>query len=189
MRTEYHEHEIKILDVDIPKLERNLQNLGAIKVYDGTRTITTYDTADRHFLQEEDKLIRITEEGSIKVTMHVHQTYPDIKEGIKFKTSRLKETADFFHELGLDPICRVKAPRISYELGDIDFDIDSFPAIPPFLEIDTEYLAESGYTIEELLQRLDLADNQIVTMGSEDIHKLYNVDYFDIYKIPASIEI
>ena len=104
---EYKEHEIKVLNVDVPSLLKNLEILGAKKVYDGNRTIIAIDTEDKTYLNEHDKLIRVTDEGSIKVTMHVNQSKPDIKEGIKFKTSRLKETMDFFHEMGLDPIFRI----------------------------------------------------------------------------------
>ena len=180
---EYKEHEIKVLDVDIESLTKKLDEIGAKKVYDDTRTIIALDTKDKLFLKEKDKLIRVTDEGSIKVTMHVHQSQPEIKAGIKFKTSRLKETMDFFHEMGLDPISRVEVPRISYELGKIDFDIDSFPAIPPFLEIDIEHIEEEGYTVEDLLRALGLENNKVVVMGTEDMHKLYNLDYFEVYKV------
>lgn len=180
---EYKEHEIKVLDVDIENLTKKLEEIRAEKVYDDTRTIIALDTKDKHYLNSEDKLIRVTDEGSIKVTMHVHQSKPDIKAGIKFKASRLKETMDFFHEMGLDPISEVKVPRISYELGKIDFDIDSFPAIPPFLEIDIENISDEGYTVEELLKALGLENNKVVVMGSEDIHKLYGIDYFEVYTV------
>lgn len=179
---EYKEHEIKVLDVDVDTLTKKIKEMGAKKVYDDTRTIIALDTEDKQFLNQRDKLIRVTDEGSIKVTMHVHQSQPEIKAGIKFKTSRLKETMDFFHEMGLDPISRVEVPRISYELGKIDFDIDSFPAIPPFLEIDIEHIEEEGYTVESLLKKLGLENNKVVVMGTEDIHGLYDIDYFEVYK-------
>lgn len=179
---EYKEHEIKVLDVDVDTLTKKLEEIGAKKVYDDIRTIIALDTEDKHFLNQKDKLIRVTDEGSIKVTMHVHQSHPEIKAGIKFKTSRLRETMDFFHEMGLNPISKVRVPRISYELGKIDFDIDSFPAIPPFLEIDIEHIDEEGYTVESLLKELGLENNKVVVMGTEDIHKFYNIDYFKVYK-------
>ena len=179
---EYKEHEIKVLDVNIDDLIKKLEGIGAKRVYDNVRTIITLDTENKYFLKEKDKLIRVTDEGTIKVTMHVHQSDPEIKAGIKFKTSRLKETMDFFHEMGLNPISKVKAARISYELGKIDFDIDKFPAIPYFLEIDIEYIKEEGYTVESLLKILGLENNKVVVMGTEDIHKLYNIDYFEVYK-------
>lgn len=181
--SEYKEHEIKVLDVDIEQLKEKLDGIGAKKVYDDVRTIITLDTPERMFLNEKDKLIRVTDEGNIKVTMHVNQSKPEIKEGIKFKTSRLKETMDFFQQLGLNPISNVKANRISYELGKIDFDIDKFPAIPAFLEIDIEFLEDEGYKLDDLLKKLGLENNKVVVMGTEDIHKLYGIDYFEKYKV------
>lgn len=180
--SEYKEHEIKVLDVNIEELIIKLEAIGATKVYDDERTIIAIDTKDKTYLTKHDKLIRVTDEGSIKVTMHVNQSKPDIKEGIKFKTSRLKETMDFFHEMGLDPITKVTSHRISYELGKIDFDIDKFPSIPPFLEIDIENIENEGYTVDSLLEKLGLQNNRVVVMGTEDIHKEYGIDYFDEYK-------
>lgn len=180
---EYKEHEIKILDVNIQQLVKRLEEIGAKKVYDDERTIIALDTPERMFLNEQDKLIRVTDEGSIKVSMHVNQSKPEIKEAIKFKTSRLKETIDFFQQLGLNPISKVKENRISFELGKIDFDIDKFPSIPAFLEIDIEFLEEEGYELEQLLKKLGLENNKIVVMGTEDIHNLYGKDYFSEYRI------
>ncbi len=179
---EYKEQEIKVLDVDVSKLVENLEKIGAKKVYDDVRTIITLDTKENTFLNQKDKLIRVTDEGNIKVTMHVNQSNPEIKEEIKFKTSRLKETMDFFHQLELDPISEVSAKRISFELGKIDFDIDLFPTIPPFLEIDIKHLEEENITVESLLEELGLRNNRVVVMGTEDIHKLYGIDYFEVYR-------
>lgn len=95
----------------------------------------------------------------------------------------MKETLDFFSEMGFNPISKVKAKRISYELGKIDFDIDKFPLIPPFLEIDIENIQKEGYATSQLLKTLGLENNKVVVMGTEDIHKLYNIDYFEEYKI------
>ena len=180
---EYKEQEIKVLDVDVKQLVVRLEEIGAKKIYEDTRTITVLDTKNFSFLTQEDKLIRVTEEDGIKVTMHINQSNPEIKEEIKFKTSRLKETLDFFHQMGLNPISKVQAPRISFELGKIDFDIDQFPSIPPFLEIDIQYIQEENYTIESLLKTLGLEKNKVVVMGTEDIHKLYGIDYFEEYKV------
>lgn len=179
---EYIEQEIKVLDVDVLKLEEKLLALGAKKVFDDNRTIIALDTKDKKYLKELDKLIRVTEEGTTKVTMHINQSKIDEKREIKFKTSRLKETLDFFKELGLIPQTEVTARRISYELNEIDFDIDIFGCIPPFLEIDIASLSKTGYTKESLLEALGLQNNRVVIMGTEDIHELYGINYFEIYK-------
>lgn len=180
MLKEYKEHEIKILDVDISNVSKKLEEIGANKVYEDYRIITTYDTEDRQ-MAKQDKLIRITEEEKVKVTMHVNNSNPENKKAIKYKVSRMKEQQDFLLQLGFNPIAKVKAYRKSYELGKIDFDIDKFPAIPSFLEIDIEGLSEQQ--INELLEQIGLINNKVVVMGTEQIHKLYDVDYFEVYKL------
>ncbi len=185
-KEEYREHEVKILNVDVENLKLKLESIGAKKVYDDVREIIALDTEERLFLSQKDKLIRVTDEGSIKVTMHVDQSNPKIKKAIKFKVSRMKEVLDFFEEMGLKPISKVKAHRTSYELGKIDFDIDEFPSIPPFLEIDQEHIEEEGYLLESLLKQLGLENHEMVVMGTEDIHKLYGKDYFEEYGVVAN---
>ena len=83
--SEYKEHEIKVLDVDVEKLMGSLDKIRAKKVYDDVRTIIALDTSDRLFLNKKDKLIRVTDEGNIKVTMHVNQSKPELKEVINLK--------------------------------------------------------------------------------------------------------
>lgn len=178
---EYKEKEIKILDVDVDILKGKLEEIGAKKVYDDVRTITTFDTEEGEYLLKEDKLIRITEEETVKVTMHVNNSKKEEKRVIKYKVSRTKEQEDFLKQLGLVPISRVKARRVSYELSGIDFDIDVFPKIPPFLEIDVETLDEKD--IKSLLDSLELSNKKLVIMGTEDIHKLYEIDYFKEYSV------
>lgn len=182
-KNEYKEDEIKILDVDVEHLKLKLEELGAKKVYQDYREVISLDTSDRELLTKKDKLIRITDEGSVKVTMHVNQSKQDEKQEIKFKVSRMKEVIDFFAELDIKPVTEVKEKRTSYELGKVDFDIDEFPKIPPFLEIDKEFLESEGYTLDELLEKLDLTNNKVVVMGTEDIHSLYGIDYFEVYKV------
>ncbi len=178
MNTEYVEHEIKVLNVDINQVKEKLEELGAKKVYEDERKFTVLDNENGDYLKQ-DKLIRITEEGSVKVSIHINNSKPKIKEAIKYKASRVKEQLDFFLAIGLKPIAKAKAQRISYELGDIDFDIDDFYKIPPYLEIDIENV--DNY--QELLKKLGLENHEVVKMGTEAIFEHYGLNYFEEYKV------
>ncbi len=178
MQSEYIEHEIKVLNIDIEQVKAKLEQLGAKKVYDDERKFTVLDNEKGDYLKQ-DKLIRITEEGNIKVSIHIHNSKPEIKEAIKYKASRMKEQLDFFSAIGLKAIAKASAHRISYELGNIDFDIDDFYKIPPFLEIDTENVENE----RELLKRLGLENHEVVRMGTEAIFEHYGLNYFKEYKV------
>ncbi len=178
MKSEYIEHEIKVLNVNIEQVIEKLEELGAKKVYDDERKFIVLDNENGDYLKQ-DKLIRVTEEGTTKVSIHINNSKPEIKEAIKYKASRTKEQLDFFKAIGLNPIAKAKARRISYELGDIDFDIDDFYKIPPFLEIDLENVEDE----KELLKKLGLENNEVVRMGTEAIFEHYGLNYFEEYKV------
>lgn len=174
----YIEHEIKVLGVDVVQLQAQLEELGAKKVFDDFRIFTTFDTPDRKYTSNHT-ILRLTEEGKLKLSISSVDK-DGTKETVKVFTSRKEETVDFLAKLGVHPIAQVQSHRISYEWGDTDFDIDQFPEIPAFLEIDTDYLP---ITLEALLQKLELDAHQIVTMGTEEIFSQYDKSYFELFKI------
>lgn len=182
---EYLENEKKVLEVDVSDLKTQLERLGATKVWEGNRTIYVIDTPDcKHLL--EDKLIRVTEEEKTKVSIHINNSLPSSKKKvIKYKVSRIKEQLDFFEAIGMVPITKVIAKRTSYELNGIDFDIDEFPYIPAFLEIDLE---NSKVLLTDLLEQLHLAEKKVVDLGTEDIFRLYGLDYFEVFKVSTTRE-
>ncbi len=182
------EKEVKILDLtddDLLKIDIVMKQLGARKVADYTRHIMTFDNGTSDDLNQ---LLRVTEEdGYTKVTLHINQNDEDKKRHIKFHLPQSDRFIDFiscrYNEKMLTDIF---ARRISYELrsGDncIDFDIDCFKKIPAFMEIDTENLEKNGYTLQTLIDNLGLQDKRCVVLGTEAIHKLYGINYFEAYK-------
>lgn len=166
--------EIKILDVDAADLESKLESLGAKKVFDAIRTIT-------YFKNERDTappFLKLTDEGEkLKLSSQNNQTH----EEIKLFVSRKNECAALLATLGYLQISEVKAQRISYELGSIDFDIDLFPHIPAFLEID---LGETpAMTSEEVFSKLGLTQNKKGQFSTPEIFSEYGKNYFEEFKL------
>lgn len=172
----YVEHEIKVLNVDVSALVTILNELGAKEVFNDDRIITHFDSVDTRFANQNASM-KLTEEGTLKLS------YTDIvdgqKETIKLKVSRKQETVDMLGKLGLFPISEVIAHRISFEWNGIDFDVDKFPGVPAFLEID---LGDTGMVLEEILKTLSLETNEKGDMSTRDVCQRYGVDYFVAYK-------
>lgn len=168
----YTEHEIKVLDINPTEFKKKLLELGATEVFSDDRTITHFDYKDGS-LRATNQIVKLTEEGKLKLS---HTTIVNgQQETIKLVVSRKQETLDFLSRLGLFPITQVKAHRISYEWQGIDFDIDEFPHIPTFLEID---LGDSPLKLTEIIATLGLTKNDAVEMSTPDVYKKYDKDYF-----------
>lgn len=159
--------------------------MGAKKVWEGDRVFTTFDTKEHAYLKS-DRLIRLTEEGKLKLSVSTNTSKSSVeeKETVKVFVSRKQEMIDFFEKLDIYPICEVSSYRISYELetnkGTVDFDIDLFPLLTPFLEIDLEYLEG---TLDSLLEQLHLKDHICVTMGTEQVYEREGINYFQEFSL------
>jgi adenylate cyclase class 2 len=178
MDPDYYEDEYKILDIDVKNVCDLLEKMGAVKVFDDKRTTTSFENSDKS-LGRNGKHLKVVEEGKVKISFS--QPFSEGKrEEIKFKTTRVKEVFDFLNRLGFDPVAKSVSKRISYELNGADFDIDIFPEIPPFLEID---LGDSGLVLETILRQLGLRGNIQIKAGTTEIYKIYGKDYFEMFKI------
>jgi len=175
----YTEKEVKILDVDVENLVKKLDKLGAKKVFDADRIFTYFDYDDGK-LRKLGEEVRLTEEEKLKLSFSRRLENRE-KETIKVFVSRKKEIVDFLLRLGLYPIAEIKSHRISYELGTIDFDIDIFPKIPPFLEID---LGDSPQmSLNDLIKYLDLESKEMADISTHEIYSRMEIDFFDRFKI------
>lgn len=174
----YSENELKVLDINVPNTVALLESIGAKLVYDGIRHISTYDTINME-LKKKDILLRLTNEGKVKLTVHVGNSRSD-RDVIRIHPSNAEEICnDFLQSIGFIKQTNVESRRISYEFNGMDFDIDCFPKIPPFMEID---MSDSIYDIEQLKKILCIEDNIIVRCGTEAIFKRYGLDYYNIFK-------
>ena len=173
----YLEKEIKILNIDVTMVTSTLEKLGATKVFDGKRIRTTFNSATN--LLSNGIELRVTEEDEIKLSLDEKTSSGEISS-IKLKISRAKEMEDLLAKLGIYPISKVESQRISYELDNVDFDIDQFPSIPPFMEIDLEHFRGD---VKELLEKLNLKQNEIFIGSTIELFRKYNKDYVNLFAI------
>lgn len=166
--------EIKILDIDTKTIEAGLVSLKAKKVFEGVRIIT-------YFKSDKDNMepfLKLTEENEkLKLTSQNHES----REEIRLFVSRKGECIKLLASLGYFAISEVKAKRVSYELGSTDFDIDEFPGIQAFLEIDMG--TNPSVSLEEILSSLGIENNQRGQMSTPEIVNHYGKNYFELYRL------
>lgn len=64
--------------------------------------------------------------------------------------------------------------RISYILEDVEIDIDSWPHIPTYLEIENDNIDK----IKSIVLKLELNDKEIVSCNTVEIYKKYGLDVY-----------
>ncbi len=164
---QFIEEEYKVLEVDVIEICKKLDILGAKKVYDGPRLFTYFN---------KDGKLRLTNEGTLKLS-YSHDT-PQGHEVIKVKVSRDTEMLAILKQLGHNPIAKIPSKRISYELNEVDFDIDEFPGLKPFMEIDCK-----KKDLLKWLEKLNLQNNEVVQLTTMQIYKRNGIDIFEKYRV------
>ncbi len=64
--------------------------------------------------------------------------------------------------------------RITYFVNNINIDIDFWPLIPPYMEIES-----TDDKIKETIDLLNLGDYEIVSCNTEEVYKKYNINIYD----------
>lgn len=143
------EIESKILDVNVPKITAQLQELGA--VYQFTNTFVSM------WLAGNDTKFRVRKEGEIVAVEHKEmiEVDPEIKacHETGFQTQNLEATLDFFKKIGFAEISKSIKERTAYTLdlwpsiGAVEIVFDTYSdldgqKIPTFIEIETKQIPE-----------------------------------------------
>lgn len=168
----YPNVETKVLDVEVESLIERMRGIGAKEVFNEERTITHLDDGTGRLRAKNFKL---TEEDKLKLSIDTAEEHSTVKLFV----SRKGECIDMLAELGIHPVAVTRARRTSFEWEGVDFDIDQFPGIPPFLEVD---VAESAHTLEEVLDTLELVGKEQGMLSTPQIYERYGLNYFDQFK-------
>lgn len=128
------EHEAKILDVDPDATERLILDKGGQKLGERFMRRYVYDIAPG----DQSKWIRLRDTGS-ETTLTVKRISSDAIDGtheIEVGVDDFAATNDLLGVLGFTPKSYQETRRTSFALDGAQVEIDSWPQIPPYLEIE-----------------------------------------------------
>lgn len=72
--------------------------------------------------------------------------------------------------------------RTTYNFDNVEIDIDSWPLIPPYLEVE----GETDEQINNIVRRLGLSDKEIVSCNTDEVYKKYGVDIYQYRELKFS---
>lgn len=88
----------------------------------------------------------------------------------------------FLEQLGFSFRNYQEKRRIKYYLDNTEVDIDIWPLIPPYLEIE----GESEEQIKKVIKKLDLSDKEIVSYNTAEVYKKYGIDIFKYRELKSN---
>src|SRR3989344_200313 len=176
-----HEIETKVLDINKEDVGKKLLGLGAEKIQETKLKVDWYGVKDRKE-GEEDWFLRIRSysDGKNEVTWKAKSdilgTARKHKE-INFDITEPEKLADLFEELGLEEYAHQEKDRTSFTYKNWQFDIDQYPKMPAFLEIE----GNNEENVKEGIKLLGLEKNTTWAKGERIlIQDTYNLDWYDM---------
>ena len=172
MHTEY---ELRVLDIDTEKVIKKLEELGAEKIaeFNYKRRVYNFHPAVDH------KWIRLRTDGK-KTTLTIKKLEPFEIDGTKeleIEVSDFEETNLVLNELGYTAHTYQENKRIRYMLNGVELDIDSWPYIPTYLEIE----GKNEESVKNMMDLLEVDKTKATSLDVQGVFKeFYNIDIAEV---------
>lgn len=158
------EHEAKILDIDPDTIQRHIIDKGGRKLGERFMRRYVYDITPG----DESKWIRLRDNGNSK-TLAVKHITSDAIDGtheVEVTVDDFTATNELLEMLGFIAKSYQETKRVSFTLDGAQLEIDTWPQIPPYLEIEAT-------TKEDVLQVAKLLGYTESDLTGENTIKIY----------------
>lgn len=165
------EYEITVLDINVSEIEKKLESIGAIKQGEYFQKRNLYNFHEEY----RGRFIRLRTNGE-KTTLTIKdksakKEIGSVKE-LEIEVSNFEKTNEILELLGYEHSTYQENKRIIYKLGHIEFDIDTWPMIPTYLEIE----GKNKEDVEKMIKILDIDKEKLSLDKVSEIYKKYGID-------------
>lgn len=165
MRTEY---EVRKLNISFDEMIQRLESLGAKKIgaYHQKRYVYDFIPA------QKGRWIRLRSNGKITTLTikEIKSLRVDGTKELEIEVSDFNDTNELLMKLGYLPRTFQENFRIEYTLNGVNLDLDKWPMIPPYLEVE----GNSEIDVIKMIDALGFQESDVTTM---DVDTLYNSEY------------
>lgn len=171
------EIEVRFLEIDTPAVVKKLKSLGASDLgKEFLKEIIFYDQAGRWQYQEKKYVrLRKTKKGSFLVYKDQSIETATGTHEIEFKVEDFEKTKSFLEAIGLVAFREQEKKRHSFKLERVVIDIDTWPKVPTYLEIE----GPSEKALKQAAKKIGLNWSQVVFESARFVIERH-------YKIPVS---
>lgn len=164
------EYEVRMLEICVDDMISRLEKLGAQKkgVFHQKRYVYDFVPA------QKGRWIRLRSNGSCTTLTikEIKSLRIDGTNELEIVVSDFDETNRILQKLGYSPRTFQENFRIEYSLNGVNFDIDKWPQIPPYMEIE-------GFSEQAVLDAIDMLDIPHEKFITKDVDSIYR----DVYGI------
>ena len=157
---------------------KKLEKLGATKKGKFEQKRYDYDLRP----VEKGKWIRLRTNGKVVTLTYkdiVSNTIDGTKE-VEFEVEDFNKANEFLEKIGFKNRSYQENERIQYVLNNVEIDIDSWPMIPTYMEIE----GKSEEEIINMKKILDIDETKVTTLNCDDIYnQIYKIDISKIKEL------
>lgn len=165
------EYEIRVLEINKEEIQAKLNQLNAKLIEDVFQKRYVYDFNPVN----PSKWIRLRTNGkkSTLTIKNVESYNIDGTKEIEIEVSDFDTTNEILKELGYTPRGIQENKRIRYELNGVEVDIDTWPKIPTYLEVEGTNEEE----VYKTLELLGIPKDKATALDVQNIYKeVYNIN-------------
>ncbi len=166
------EIEVKILEIDEEEVMKKLKGLGAQKVFEGEVSSVYFDFQGKR-LEKKGKILRLRKKNNKVILTFknlISQDKAKIMDEYELTVEDFETMKKMFEEMGLFPLYEFNKHRTTYKLGKTHFEIDKYPEIPAFLEIEAPDLD----TINQFTSEFGFSREEVKSYSIKDVLEYYN---------------
>jgi len=167
MKTEY---EIRVLEINHNEMIKKLKELKAKKIFSSLQERMVYDLKPK----QENKWIRLRTNGK-KTTLTIKDLEAKTIDGTKeleIEVSDFNTTNEILETLGFKNRGFQQNKRTQYILDGVEIDLDKWPLIPEYMEIEGKNEKE----VYDCLKKLGIKKEDTTTLDVSSIYDYYGYD-------------
>lgn len=165
------EYEVRALEIDKEEFIKKIESLGAKKIGDFEQKRYVYDLVPN---KSDSEWIRLRTNGK-KVTLaykNVEVKTIDGTKELEIEVSDFEVTRELLERMGYEPRNYQENRRTQYILDDVELDIDSWPLIPTYVELE----GKSKKAVEDIIEKLELDKTKITALDVQSVYHEYGID-------------
>ena len=176
------EYEVRILEIDVADVIKKLNNIGAKKEWDLLQRRYVYDLIPK----VDGKWIRLRTNGEV-TTLTIKDVVSSEIDGtreLEIKVDDFEKCNLILNELGYESHGYQENRRIQYKYDGVEIDIDYWPLIPTYLEIE----GPNEEKVYEILELLGYNKEEATAKDVENIYLDYGYNLREIYDLKLEEE-